>query len=92
MKKLFISFLFLISCVADKEIRDVIVDSEGNKMELVFHNEKEELSINYRGEKYHLKQVPMASGIRYEDGEYQFSQWQGKTEFSKNDQILFRSP
>lgn len=99
---IFSLFLFLFSC-SHKEKKEVVVKEErvlvvnGNdtikntntKFEITFDNSKGIANLVFNGEKAKLNQMPMASGIKYANDVYEYSEWHGEKVLKKNGKVVF---
>ncbi|MCD7972581.1 MAG: MliC family protein [Candidatus Azobacteroides sp.] len=76
------------------ETNDVIVtntvkDHEGNPLDMSYNNTKGTATFHYRGDTIHLKQDTMASGIRYSNDEYEYSEWHGQMTLKRNGKVIY---
>ena len=73
-------------------ITNSVTDETGQELRTVFKNRDETVMVYFKGDSFLLKQVPMASGIRYTDGNYTYAEWQGEIEFLHGDKRMFYKP
>lgn len=72
---------------------EIIVDSITNKdgvtLKMQFNNTAETALLELNGEKIELKQQRMASGIKYTNTIYEFTEHQGKIMLTKAGQVVY---
>jgi membrane-bound inhibitor of C-type lysozyme len=90
-----ISVLLLSGCTdkADKNIvRATITDQNGISINIVFDNAKNTANLTLPDNTtVLLKGVVMASGIKYANDEYEYSEWHGESELKHGDEIIFQT-
>lgn len=91
-----ISALLLISCNKEKskEINNEIVyasetDSNGNILTMTFDNKNNTAIFELNNQKIKLKQETTASGIKYSNKDYEYSEWHDEIYLRKNGKIIF---
>jgi len=70
-------------------ITDSVTNAAGVTLKMQFDNTAEKVWLELNGEKIELKQERMASGVKYSNADYQFSEHQGKIELSKAGKIIY---
>lgn len=94
--------ILLFSC-AEKENQKKWVNEEkvvvvnGNdtiknintKFEITFDNTNHTANLVFNGEKATLKQMPMASGIKYANEVFEYAEWHGEKVLKKKGKIVF---
>ncbi|MDR1461301.1 MAG: MliC family protein [Campylobacteraceae bacterium] len=76
----------------DESIESVrITDSEGATLHIVFYNAQNVANITLPDNStVLLNGVEMASGIKYANDEYEYSEWHGNIELKKGDEVIFK--
>lgn len=67
-----------------------LTDTSGRQLDLVFDNEAGTAVLTLDGETIHLTQDTMASGIRYSNEHYVYSEHQGNVTLTKDGEPIFR--
>ncbi len=70
-------------------VESIVKNPEGKTLEMKFDNSNNTASLVFNGKIIELKADPTASGIRYSNRDYVFSEHQGKIELQKNGIIIF---
>jgi len=70
-------------------ITDSVTNAAGVTLKMQFDNAAETALLELNGEKIELKQERMASGIKYSNVDYQFTEHQGKMELSKAGKVIY---
>lgn len=70
-------------------VESIVKDSQGKTLEMKFNNSNNTASLVFNGKTIELKADPTASGIRYSNTDYVFSEHQGKIELLKDGKIIF---
>ena len=70
-------------------IADSVTNAEGVTLKMQFDNAAETALLELNGEKIDLKQERMASGIKYSNADYEFTEHQGKIELSKAGKVIY---
>ncbi|MBD8389362.1 MliC family protein [Dysgonomonas sp. BGC7] len=70
-------------------VESIVKNPEGKTLEMKFDNSNNTASLVFNGKIIELKADPTASGIRYSNTDYMFSEHQGKIELQKNGKIIF---
>ena len=70
-------------------ITDSVTNAAGVTLKMQFDNAAETALLEFNGEKIELKQERMASGIKYSNADYEFTEHQGKMELSKAGKVIY---
>lgn len=74
---------------ADVVIRDTVTNQDGVPLAMTFNNSKQTATFVLKGETIDLKQDQMASGIKYSNPDYEFTEHQGEMTLKKGGNIIF---
>lgn len=72
-------------------VNDSVVDAKGNKMYLSFNNPEGLLRVVLNGDTINMMQEITASGIRFNNAQYEYEEWQGKMTLKKDGNIIFET-
>jgi len=90
-----VTALLLSGCTdkADKNIvRATVTDENGVSLNIIFDNAKDTANLTLPDNTtILLKGVAMASGIKYANDEYEYSEWHGESELKRGDEIIFKT-
>jgi len=75
----------------DTLVVDTTINSEGKKLISTFDNVKGIATLNFNGEKIDLVEDKMASGVKYHNEHYIYTNWHGETELTKDGKVVFKS-
>lgn len=88
-----------LSCTGKKEqaketktkrhYAETFVGDGSEILKLNFLTEKQQIEVKFNEKEFTLKQIPSASGIKYKNGTYELTQWQGETTLKKGKKVLF---
>lgn len=84
---LFLSGWGLSSCSGNKGSEVVeasVTNKEGVVLEMVYHNTQRTAVFTLNGERIELKQDTMASGVKYSNSRYVYSEWHGEMSLKKD--------
>jgi membrane-bound inhibitor of C-type lysozyme len=56
---------------------------------MMFNNTRNTATFILKGETIEMKQDTMASGIKYSNSNYEFTEWHGEIELKKDGKIVF---
>ena len=73
----------------DEIISDSVTNESGQKLNMLFNNSKGTAILTFEGENIELKQDTMASGIKYSNNDYEFTEWHGEIVLKKSGNIVF---
>lgn len=76
---------------ADTLVIDTTINSDGKKLISKFDNAKGLATLDFNGEKIDLVQDTMASGVKYHNEHYVYTNWHGETELTKDGKVVFKS-
>ena len=74
---------------ADVLIRDTVTNQDGVQLAMTFNQSKQTATLVLKGETIDLKQDQMASGIKYSNPDYEFTEHQGEGMLKKGGTIIF---
>ena len=89
---LFIFILILLSCQQKKDtgiVETVVVNKEHVQLKMIFDNQHGTATFILKGDTMLLKQDTMASGIKYSNRNYTYTEWHGRIDLYKNGEIIF---
>lgn len=66
-----------------------VTNKDGAALKLRFNNTDGTCELEFNGEKIELKQQRMASGIKYSNEHFVYSNWHGETRLYKNGKLVF---
>ncbi|MCL2481026.1 MAG: MliC family protein [Spirochaetaceae bacterium] len=67
-----------------------ITNFQGELLELIFDNAKNEALLIFKGEEANLKGQETASGTKYSNDQYLFIQWKEEIELKKDGKTIFK--
>lgn len=73
----------------DTIVTATVTNAAGEQLDLAFNNTRGTVDIVFKGGKINLKQDTMASGIRYSNPEYVYSEWHGQIALLKAGDTIF---
>lgn len=74
---------------AEKIVKATITNKDGVTLNLKFDNEAQTCFMQLNGDTALLKQERMASGIRYSNQKYIYSEWHGEITIYKDSTLIF---
>lgn len=74
---------------AENIVTQNLTDKDGNKLNLVFNNTKDNVTITYKGETAELPNQKPASGIWYKNDHYELSGKGNDITLTKDGQVIF---
>lgn len=74
---------------ADSIVRDTVTNADGVQLAMAFNNPAQTAMLVLRGETISLKQDLMASGIKYSNATYEYSEHQGEITLKKDGKVVF---
>jgi membrane-bound inhibitor of C-type lysozyme len=77
------------SPAADTIVTATVTNTGGARLDMAFNNTRGTVAIVFKGETINLKQDTMASGIRYSNPDYVFSEWHGQIALLKAGDTVF---
>jgi len=75
--------------IAAEIIKSSVTDKDGITLEMSFDNTKQIATFLLNGETIEMKQEVMASGIKYSNENYVFTEHQGEIQLQKNGVTVF---
>ena len=72
-------------------IATTITNNNGKSIDVTYNTAEETATIVFNGETIVLQQQPSASGIRYANDTYEYTEWQDEVKLSRNGQVVFSS-
>jgi len=70
-------------------ISSSVTNANGDRLDMLFNNNLHTATLFYKGETIELKGDTMASGIKYSNPDYQFTEWHGEIELKKDGKPVF---
>ncbi len=91
------ALLFAVACTNssknrqnnDEIVTATINNSKGQTLDITYNTTEKTATIVFNGETIVLKQQPSASGIRYSNDTYEYTEWQNEIELTKNGKVIF---
>jgi membrane-bound inhibitor of C-type lysozyme len=80
----------IVSVTKSDIIYTQITNQQGELLEAIFDNAKNEALITFNGKKINLKGEETGSGIKYSNEQYLFTQWKDDIELKKDGKIVFK--
>ena len=77
--------------LANSIVRDTITNSQGVKLIMGYDNANHDATFVLKGEAITLKQDTTASGLKYSNAEYEYTEHQGKLTLKKGGKVVFRN-
>lgn len=75
---------------ADEIIRDTVTNKDGVQLAMAFNNTNQTATFVLNGETIDLKQERMASGIKYSNATYEYTEHQGDMTLKKGGNVVFQ--
>ncbi|MDR1975705.1 MAG: MliC family protein [Campylobacteraceae bacterium] len=83
--------LLLSGCNGKSNTVDAVIKGDdGSVIYIVFENDSAKITLP-NGEKTLLKGVPTASGSKYANDQYEYSEWHGEIELKKDGEVIFKT-
>ena len=73
----------------DKTVKNAITNNKGVTLTMLFNKPKGTATVTLNGETIEMKQDTVASGIKYSNAEYEFTEWHSDITLKKNRIIIF---
>ena len=73
----------------DEIIRDTVANKAGVQLAMTFNTTYQTATFVLQGETIELKQERMASGIKYSNANYEFTEHQGEMTLKKDGNVIF---
>ncbi|MDR2342193.1 MAG: MliC family protein [Campylobacteraceae bacterium] len=92
MKKSILALFVLLSLSGcDKDIiKTTITGENGDIIHVIFYDNTANITLPDDNTVL-LKGIPIASGTKYANDEYEYSEWHGEIELKKNNETIFRA-
>lgn len=75
--------------IFDNLVQSAVKDSTGSTLEMSFDDEDNTAFFVFNGEIIELKGDTMASGIKYSNAQYEFTEWHGEITLKKDGEVVF---
>jgi len=75
----------------DSIVRDTVTNRQGVKLAMAYNNAARTATFVLKGEVIQLKQDTVASGIKYSNANYEYSEHQGVIILRKGGNVIFRN-
>lgn len=72
-----------------QEVETSILNTKGDTLMLMYDNTAGTCRINYKGEQIVLERDTTASGLRYSNSNYLYTEWHGGITLKKNGKTVF---
>lgn len=66
-----------------------VTNPHGDTLKMQYDNNKGSAVFQYKGEAILLQQDTMASGIKYSNKDFEYTEWHGESTLKKNNQVIF---
>ncbi|GAB3788807.1 hypothetical protein GCM10028818_56100 [Spirosoma horti] len=77
---------------ADSIVRDTVTNSKGVKLAMEYNKARHSATFVLAGKAIILRQDTTASGLRYSNTRYEYTEHQGQLTLKKEGKIIFRKP
>ena len=77
---------------ADSIIRDTVINNQGVKLVMAYDNARHRATFVLAGKVITLRQDTTASGIRYSNPLYEYTEHQGQLTLKKGGKLIFSKP
>ena len=78
-----------MEATADQIVKNSVTNREGDKLDMVYNSTKRTACFVFKGETIELKQDTTASGIKYSNSRYEFTEWHGEINLKKDGKVIF---
>lgn len=78
-----------VSVINDEIVKDSVVGVKGDVLYLTFNNSKGLVNVVLQGDTITLLQDTTASGIKFNNTQYVYEEWQGQITLKKDGNIVF---
>ena len=78
-----------IEAATDQIVKNSVTNREGDKLDMVYNSTKRTACFVFKGETIELKQDTTASGIKYSNSRYEFTEWHGEIRLKKYGKVIF---
>lgn len=78
-----------IETTVDKIVKTSVTNKDGAKLDMEFDNSKGTATFLFKGIKIELKQDTTASGIKYSNSNYEYTEWHGELSLKKDGKEIF---
>lgn len=91
----FILAIAVVSCksqtqaATDQIVKNSVTNNQGVTLTQIFNNSKGTATFVLNGETIETKQDTMASGIKYSNAHYQYTEHQGEIQITKDGKIIY---
>lgn len=75
---------------SSKITTNTIINADGSKLTATFDNRKDSATFVLNGEKIKMVQDTMASGVKFHNDHYEYTNWHGETEIKKDGKTVFK--
>jgi membrane-bound inhibitor of C-type lysozyme len=90
-KSIFVVLISLFLSGCDKDVTNAaIMGEDGSVLYITFYDDTANVTFSDKSSVL-LKGVPMASGIKYANDEYEYSEWHGEIELKKDNKTIFKT-
>jgi hypothetical protein len=66
-----------------------VINQDGDRLDMSFNNTRNTAAFVFKGDLIEMKQDTMASGIRYSNPPYEFTEWHGEIRLKKDGKVIF---
>ena len=80
-----------ITAVSDEIVNDSVTNQEGVTLNMTYNNTKGTGTFVLNGETIELQQDTTASGIKFSNAQYEYTEWQGDIVLKKDGKVVFES-
>jgi len=77
--------------VTDEIVTSSVTNKDGIKLDMIYNNTKRTATFKLNGETIEMKQDTTASGIRYSNKNYLYSEWHGQIELKKDGKTIYKN-
>ncbi|MDD4604442.1 MAG: MliC family protein [Bacteroidales bacterium] len=78
-----------VETTAEKIVKASVTNKDGVTLDMEFNNSKGTATFLFKGIKIELKQDTTASGIKYSNSNYEYTEWHGELSLKKDGKEIF---
>ncbi len=74
---------------SDQIVQSSVTNQDGIRLDMTYNNTQRTARFIFKGESIDLKQDTTASGIKYSNAHFEFSEWHGEVTLKKDGEVIF---
>lgn len=83
------SVIVRFELISGNIVSSSVVNQQGERLDMTFNNTRNTAAFLFKGDLIEMKQDTMASGIKYSNPPYEFTEWHGEIQLKKDGKIIF---